>query len=132
MSISARKRFEILKRDGFACHYCGRRVPQVILHVDHIVARANGGTDDPGNLIAACVGCNLGKHTADVLGDDERLHIWAGNADHAIHLLLALITGMDVERIKRGAITARERSTLEAAANRLVSAPISIRTPGEA
>lgn len=61
MSISKRLRFEVLKRHGFACTYCGRRPPEVELHVDHVVALANGGTDAIGNLTSACRCCNLGK-----------------------------------------------------------------------
>lgn len=54
-------RFEVLKRDGFACRYCGRKAPEVTLHVDHVVPRAKGGSDDPSNLVAACSACNQGK-----------------------------------------------------------------------
>lgn len=60
-SISTRTRFEIFKRDGFTCQYCGGTPPHVILHVDHILAVANGGTNDTGNLVTACSKCNLGK-----------------------------------------------------------------------
>ena len=54
-------RFKILKRDNFTCRYCGSKAPEVKLHVDHIIARYNGGTDDISNLITACVECNYGK-----------------------------------------------------------------------
>lgn len=54
-------RFEVLKRDRFTCHYCGGTPPNVLLHVDHVVPRAAGGTDDPANLITACADCNQGK-----------------------------------------------------------------------
>ena len=54
-------RFAILKRDGFRCWYCGASGREVELHVDHVVARANGGGDDPANLRSACRDCNLGK-----------------------------------------------------------------------
>src|SRR5512146_1626594 len=60
-STGKRTRFEVFKRDGFKCAYCGRSPPDVLLHVDHIVAVANGGTDDPTNLVTACQDCNLGK-----------------------------------------------------------------------
>jgi len=40
----------------------------VVLHVDHIVAIANGGTNEATNLITACSECNLGK-SAVPLGD---------------------------------------------------------------
>ena len=60
-NVSTRTRFEIFKRDKFTCQYCGSQPPAVILHVDHILAVANGGTNDTENLTTACEGCNLGK-----------------------------------------------------------------------
>jgi hypothetical protein len=60
-AISKRTRFEVFKRDAFTCQYCGAHPPQVILHVDHIVAVANGGRDDMDNLVTSCQPCNLGK-----------------------------------------------------------------------
>lgn len=60
-SISKKKRFEVFKRDGFKCQYCGAHPPAVILHVDHINPVANGGKNHIDNLITACEPCNLGK-----------------------------------------------------------------------
>lgn len=61
-------RFEILKRDGFKCVYCGRSPKEgVILHVDHILPNRKGGRENPENLVTACSECNLGK--SDVLLD---------------------------------------------------------------
>lgn len=59
--ISKKLRFEILKRDGFRCRYCGKLSKAASLHVDHIIAQANGGSDDPRNLATACIECNLAK-----------------------------------------------------------------------
>ena len=56
-----RKRFLVLSRDGFCCHYCGRGAPDVVLHVDHIFPRSKGGNDALENLLTACADCNLGK-----------------------------------------------------------------------
>ena len=64
--ISTRTRFEIFKRDGFACQYCGRTPPVVILHVDHIIAVANGGDGSRENLITSCSDCNLGKSNVPI------------------------------------------------------------------
>ncbi len=61
MAISQRKRFDILQRDRFTCQYCGGTPPLAILQVDHILAVANGGGDEPENLRTACRDCNLGK-----------------------------------------------------------------------
>lgn len=56
-----RLRFEVLKRDGFACVYCGAAAPAVVLNVDHVVPVVSGGTDDPTNLVSSCATCNNGK-----------------------------------------------------------------------
>ncbi|SRR5881394_544593 len=61
MSVSKRARFEIFKRDGFMCLYCGRKPPEVTLEVDHMIAKASGGGDDTVNLVTSCVECNQGK-----------------------------------------------------------------------
>lgn len=59
--LSKRTRFEIFKRDGFRCVYCGATPVQAPLHVDHVVPVAEGGGNDPANLVTACDSCNLGK-----------------------------------------------------------------------
>lgn len=59
--LSKRTRFEIFKRDGFTCQYCGRRPPEVVLEVDHIHPRSKGGADNDINLISSCADCNRGK-----------------------------------------------------------------------
>lgn len=61
MAISVRTRFEVFKRDEFTCQYCGRKSPEVVLEVDHIVPVAGGGSDDPINLRTSCWACNSGK-----------------------------------------------------------------------
>lgn len=66
MSIGKRKRFEILKRDGFRCRYCGRTSATVELEVDHIKPRDKGGDDSPHNLATACKACNRGKHAVEL------------------------------------------------------------------
>jgi hypothetical protein len=60
-SISTRTRFEIFKRDGFKCVYCGRTPMESPLHVDHVDPDSRGGPTEPGNLVTACQDCNLGK-----------------------------------------------------------------------
>ena len=59
--ISKKIRFEVFKRDGFACQYCGKKTPEVTLEVDHIVSVNDGGQDDITNLITSCFDCNRGK-----------------------------------------------------------------------
>ena len=88
MSLSHRLRYEILKRDGHRCRYCGRPASEVALVVDHVVPVALGGRDEPSNLAAACEECNSGKsstsadaeHVAAVARDAER---WAKALEQA-------------------------------------------------
>lgn len=70
LAISKRLRFEVFKRDSFACQYCGAQAPAVLLHVDHIQPRSKDGTSDLTNLITACESCNLGKSNI-TLSDDS-------------------------------------------------------------
>lgn len=60
-AISKGVRFDVFKRDRFTCVYCGATPPNVLLHVDHVVAVANGGGNGIDNLVTACQPCNLGK-----------------------------------------------------------------------
>jgi hypothetical protein len=61
MAVRLKDRFEVFKRDAFTCQYCGRRVPDVVLEVDHIIPRAEGGGDEIENLVTSCWECNRGK-----------------------------------------------------------------------
>lgn len=71
-SMSKKTRFEVFKRDGFKCQYCGKCAPEVVLHVDHIHPISKGGEDDMMNYITACVDCNGGK-SDHLLSDDSAL-----------------------------------------------------------
>jgi hypothetical protein len=60
-TVTKALRFKILKRDKFTCQYCGRKAPEVVLHVDHKIPKSKGGTKSESNLVAACFDCNMGK-----------------------------------------------------------------------
>lgn len=70
--ISKKTRFEVFKRDGFKCQYCGRSAPDAVLEVDHVIPVAKGGTNDILNLITSCRDCNNGKGARE-LSDDSVL-----------------------------------------------------------
>ena len=83
MAVSKRLRFEVFRRDGFRCRYCGRAATEAELQVDHVVPETLGGNDDPANLVTACNTCNAGKSSAPLDGPvvaqvaDDALR-WAG------------------------------------------------------
>ena len=49
--------------DLWACAYCGHPWE----HVDHVLARSRGGSDEPENLVPACAECNLSKNDRPVV-----------------------------------------------------------------
>jgi hypothetical protein len=57
--LPAKVRWSVLRRDGFTCQSCG--AADRPMHVDHVVAVANGGADDPENLQTLCDRCNMQK-----------------------------------------------------------------------
>lgn len=61
MTVSKRLRFEVFRRDGHACRYCGSMAPEVKLTIDHVTPVALGGKDEADNLFTACADCNAGK-----------------------------------------------------------------------
>jgi hypothetical protein len=72
--ILKRVRFEVFKRDMHTCVYCGRKSPDVVLHVDHVIPVAKGGTNDLSNLVTACEDCNRGKGAVPL--SDTSLQAW--------------------------------------------------------
>ncbi len=54
----------LLEKWERACSYCGSK--DVPLQVEHIQAKANGGTDRVSNLCLACDSCNKAKGTQDI------------------------------------------------------------------
>jgi len=53
-----------LEKWGRACSYCGAK--NVPLQIEHIEAKANGGTNRISNLALACEACNNKKGTKDI------------------------------------------------------------------
>ena len=52
----------VLERDGYACVVCGGSAN----HVDHIIPKSRGGSDDMDNLQAMCAYHNLSKGNREV------------------------------------------------------------------
>jgi len=54
-------RFNIFQKYDYTCQYCGRKVPEITLEVDHKYPKSKGGLDKVDNYTVACRDCNLGK-----------------------------------------------------------------------
>lgn len=50
---------EILRRDGYACQYCGQHPG--VLTIDHVLPKHLGGAYSWDNLVTACPACNHRK-----------------------------------------------------------------------
>ena len=64
--IGSQTRAEVRERARNACEYCGLPQddsPLAALHIEHIIPRIHGGSDDLENLALACIDCNLHKGT---------------------------------------------------------------------
>src|SRR5262245_45542433 len=109
MAVTVRTRFEVFKRDEFTCQYCGRKSPEVVLEVDHIIPVSDGGTDDPINLWTSCWDCNRGKADVPlntlVTGEDPH--------DRAIELLERERQLFEYNRVLAAERARREAETWE-------------------
>lgn len=59
----------IKRRAGYCCEYCclSQRFTGLAHHVEYIVAKQHGGSDDPDNLALACHRCNHHKGPSKLL-----------------------------------------------------------------
>lgn len=100
-ALSKRTRFEIFKRDWFRCVYCGATSLDKPLHVDHVQAIANGGDDDPANLVTACSDCNLGKSSVPLSTRTSPSHVDDSHRDHAEQIREYLAVQREVAAAKQ-------------------------------
>jgi 5-methylcytosine-specific restriction endonuclease McrA len=59
-------RAQVRERAGNRCEFCHLHQedsPLALLHIEHIIPRSHGGSDDADNLALACIDCNLHKGT---------------------------------------------------------------------
>jgi 5-methylcytosine-specific restriction endonuclease McrA len=63
---------ELIDRDGTKCHYCGCELVfkysgyvENGYSIDHVKAKAMGGSEDLDNLLLACRSCNSRKGSRD-------------------------------------------------------------------
>ena len=62
--ISESKKALVRARAGNRCEYCHLhqdQSPLAVLHIEHIIPKKHGGSDDLENFALACIDCNLHK-----------------------------------------------------------------------
>jgi 5-methylcytosine-specific restriction endonuclease McrA len=67
--IRPEKRARIYKRDNHSCVYCDSSIydtADMVLTLDHVVARELGGGNEHTNLVTACKSCNSAKRDLTV------------------------------------------------------------------
>jgi 5-methylcytosine-specific restriction endonuclease McrA len=87
--MDAATRRQVRRRADNRCEYCGLpqdAVPVATFHIEHIIPKQHGGTDDPSNLALACFHCNQHKgpnltgidpHTAQIIPlFNPRTQLW--------------------------------------------------------
>lgn len=63
--VSGSTRYNVFKRASYRCELCGAHEHQAALHIDHIIPRSKGGTNDLSNFQALCQSCNTSKRNED-------------------------------------------------------------------
>jgi len=70
MNLREEERLSIFERTNGYCYYCKKQLAydnygtigaRGSWELDHKIPRSQGGSDESGNLVAACVGCNRDK-----------------------------------------------------------------------
>jgi 5-methylcytosine-specific restriction endonuclease McrA len=59
--FSDSRRKSVLNMSGGKCWYCGNSLTIDTLTVDHVLPVAEGGSNDPQNLVPSCKSCNSKK-----------------------------------------------------------------------
>jgi hypothetical protein len=88
--LSAKKKNEVMREDGFACSYCGMKGDGLTLVVDHIIPRIKGGDNADDNLTTACIACNSKKADLSAADFIER---------HALDALLSPVLRSKLDTI---------------------------------
>jgi hypothetical protein len=103
-------RYQILRRDGFRCQYCGS-TPQdgIRLEIDHRTPVSRGGTDDAENLVTACLECNRGKSVTTADEPEPMMY-----DDLVLSRILGAINYTSQDGVPLSAIMAIKAESLEA------------------
>lgn len=115
MSISKADYQTVMERGHWRCEYCLTQKRIVItIHIDHIIPKSKGGSDDVENLCCVCIHCNQHKAAALEVYDKQReqmiplfnprIHHWSDHfiwsADSLQVIGITAIGEVTVERLQ--------------------------------
>lgn len=63
----------LFRRDGYLCLYCGQTFSASELTRDHVIPRAQGGSDEWENVVSACKACNQRKSDYSLAEAERKL-----------------------------------------------------------
>jgi hypothetical protein len=89
------RKWVLFNRDNWQCQYCGIKLDQKTITIDHVMPRSRGGPTNWKNCVASCKRCNWkkGSRTPSEIGmqlrknptDPSVLHFWEYNPHHTWH-----------------------------------------------
>ncbi|WP_323950124.1 HNH endonuclease [Aeromonas caviae] len=79
---SKTKRARVFSMYEGKCAYCGEPIAIGTFHIEHVVPKSSGGTNEYVNLMPSCEGCNRTKRTWSI--DDFRIRLAVKQATNGI------------------------------------------------
>lgn len=62
-----RYKFELFRKQDGRCYYCNADLYGITdSHLEHKIARSNGGKDEKENLVISCQTCNMSKNNKSI------------------------------------------------------------------
>lgn len=90
-AISGAVQQKIWRADDFQCVYCGAKMGDTLLTIDHFVPLELGGKNDQSNFISACRACNKKKGNKHPKIFLVNIHRWLGTPEEKYVSILRYI-----------------------------------------
>lgn len=92
-AISGAVQQAVWASDNFECVYCGAKMGQTLLTIDHFVPLELGGSNDHKNFISACRSCNKKKGNKHPVKFLETAYRWIGTPEERFESIKKYLEG---------------------------------------